>query len=384
MHSREDKSAIRESTSAYKYAQIKSDLSVHILNGALQPNERIPSLNQITERYGVSKITARRVLTDLVAEGLVYSVRGRGSFVAEPNSSGVGLVSPSSDNVGVLLDNASSPFMSELIRGIDEEVFQLGGHINLCLSNDCYDREAELLNRLVDQGTKRILLFMVLSDEFDAPNPNVPLYIRLQEQGVRLLLMDCTLPCVPIPSVCWDDHGGMLKLVSHLKQRGFRRLGYIGRRNNATTSARRFQGFKDGILEHGLPFDPNLVQWAVKNNSPSFVADAKQKAAKWFTAPGAPDAVVCSDEEVALGVFAALESAPKVKRNRIGVGGFGSAKSGILTRNHTYILLDQDTYLLGKNAAEAVASDDCISTFSGIGGFQKVLEVPMRIPRMKR
>ncbi|HNT36189.1 MAG TPA: LacI family DNA-binding transcriptional regulator, partial [bacterium] len=271
--------------------------------------------------------------------------------------------------------------MSELIRGIDEEVFELGGHINLCLSNDSYEREAEILIRLTEQGTRRILLFMVLSNEFEALNPNLPLYLNLQERGVRLLLMDCSLPHVAIPSIRWDDHGGMFKLVAHMAERGCRHLAYIGRRNNATTTSNRYQGFKDALLEYGLPFDASRVKWASTNGTPSLTEKSRDAAIAWFQKPQTVDAVLCSDEEVAAGVFEALEVSPNVSPDRMVIGGFGSAKSGILAKNDRYVLLDQDTYLLGKIAAEAVVEKSGESDTPARWGFQRVLDVPIRIPR---
>ena len=53
--------------------------------GALPPSERV-----LAERYGVARMTVRTELDRLVAEGAVYRVHGRGTFVAEPRSSSRG------------------------------------------------------------------------------------------------------------------------------------------------------------------------------------------------------------------------------------------------------------------------------------------------------
>ena len=47
--------------------------------GAILPSERM-----LAERYGVARMTVRKVLDRLVAEGAAYRIQGRGTFVAEP------------------------------------------------------------------------------------------------------------------------------------------------------------------------------------------------------------------------------------------------------------------------------------------------------------
>lgn len=65
------------------YQQLREILIDSIESGKWSPNERIPSENELAATYGVSRMTARSVLTDLVREGLLYRVQGKGTFVAE-------------------------------------------------------------------------------------------------------------------------------------------------------------------------------------------------------------------------------------------------------------------------------------------------------------
>ena len=66
------------------YYQLKSILSEQIRQGAYQPDELLPSENQLCEMYGVSRATVRKAFAELANEGLVYTVKGKGTFVAKP------------------------------------------------------------------------------------------------------------------------------------------------------------------------------------------------------------------------------------------------------------------------------------------------------------
>lgn len=70
---------IKRSQPAYK--QIRDDLLESILNGEILPGESIPSENDLSEAYGVSKLTVRAALMELQRDGHLQSVHGKGVFV---------------------------------------------------------------------------------------------------------------------------------------------------------------------------------------------------------------------------------------------------------------------------------------------------------------
>ncbi|MGW2901976.1 winged helix-turn-helix domain-containing protein [Streptomyces sp. NPDC001204] len=59
------------------------EIKRRILAGEYKPGERVPGTVSIASEFNVSQSTASRAVTSLRAQGLVYTVSGRGSFVAE-------------------------------------------------------------------------------------------------------------------------------------------------------------------------------------------------------------------------------------------------------------------------------------------------------------
>lgn len=64
------------------YIQISQKIRQMITSGYYQEDDQIPSEEEIVNTYGVSRMTARNAVTELVNEGLVYRVHGKGAFVA--------------------------------------------------------------------------------------------------------------------------------------------------------------------------------------------------------------------------------------------------------------------------------------------------------------
>jgi GntR family transcriptional regulator len=67
--------------SRFPYQDIVEELRASVLEGRLVAGERLPSENELAERYGTTRPTVRRALALLKAEGLVNTEQGRGAFV---------------------------------------------------------------------------------------------------------------------------------------------------------------------------------------------------------------------------------------------------------------------------------------------------------------
>lgn len=87
-----------------RFVEIKSALLDQIEHGIMSAGDKVLSENQLAESFGVSRMTARRALTELVTEGILVRSQGLGTFVSD-----------------------SRPMSSILeIRSIDDEIIQRG------------------------------------------------------------------------------------------------------------------------------------------------------------------------------------------------------------------------------------------------------------------
>jgi len=61
---------------------VAADIEADIDAGKLAPDTRLPSEAELSQQYGVARITVRRALEQLRDRGKVVTVHGRGTYVA--------------------------------------------------------------------------------------------------------------------------------------------------------------------------------------------------------------------------------------------------------------------------------------------------------------
>ena len=64
------------------YKQVTDQIKDAIASGDLKPNDRLPSVRELSEALSVSAITVKRAYQDLETEGFILTRAGLGSYVA--------------------------------------------------------------------------------------------------------------------------------------------------------------------------------------------------------------------------------------------------------------------------------------------------------------
>lgn len=67
------------------YDQIYTQIKTQIINGALPQDAPLPSIRSLAKDLGISVITTKRAYDELEREGFLYTMPGKGSFVAPKN-----------------------------------------------------------------------------------------------------------------------------------------------------------------------------------------------------------------------------------------------------------------------------------------------------------
>jgi GntR family transcriptional regulator len=75
---------IRRDVSMPYYEQLKDLILDQIERDGLKPGDLLPSEAEICDRYGISRTVVRQAIGDLVNDGLLHRMRGKGTFVSRP------------------------------------------------------------------------------------------------------------------------------------------------------------------------------------------------------------------------------------------------------------------------------------------------------------
>ncbi len=68
------------------YDQIYSQIKAQIISGELQENEMLPSIRGLAKDLRISFITTKRAYEELEKEGFIYTIPGKGCYVAQKNT----------------------------------------------------------------------------------------------------------------------------------------------------------------------------------------------------------------------------------------------------------------------------------------------------------
>ena len=114
-----------------KYDALVQDLRVAMLNGDIKAGDKLPSENELANKYSISRQTVRKALQVLHDEGYIYAEHGRGTFC-----SGMVKARKNSKNIAVITTYLSDYIFPRVINGIDEVMTEKGYSIILKNTNN--------------------------------------------------------------------------------------------------------------------------------------------------------------------------------------------------------------------------------------------------------
>ena len=262
----------------------------------------------INSPHLVAPATAARVLR--VIEKLGY----------RPNRFAQGLMTRKSRVVGIVLPDIFGEFYSELLRGANAQARRRG--YNLLGSAEPSDRDGPDPIRTAPFGLVDGLALMLTE-------PNEQLWAEAKRSGLPLVTLDADLGAEGVDSILIDNASGAGEAIAHL-------LGSIpparcyfvgGPRDNFDTM-QRAEAFASALRSAG--HEPRPDQIAHGTYSPEWGRTWGRQMLQ--NRDGAPLGVMAADDEIALGVLDALQSAGRSVPRDARLVGFDDSRLASLLR----------------------------------------------------
>ena len=115
------------------YVQVKESLREPIEQGLWKPGDQIPGEADLCELFEVSRTVVRQALNELVHEGLIARMKGKGTFVAEPKIR-EGLMAKLTGFYQDMVDRGLTPVTQVLTQEVIPANATVAGHLNLELN----------------------------------------------------------------------------------------------------------------------------------------------------------------------------------------------------------------------------------------------------------
>jgi DNA-binding LacI/PurR family transcriptional regulator len=273
------------------YQQLKQNLFSRIRKGEFSPGELLPSESQLCETYGVSAITTRRALLELVNEGVVRRRPGVGTIVA-PVVRQAHIAFVSIDYRGDAWRYISAA-MGELLSGIGELAWQSNATVSTFGMDE--DEATERLRAIVDSRPADGVLLRTANDV----NPDH--LDVLENAGMPYVVIKRHLPRRAINCVVSDDLLGARLATAHLVEHGHQRIGFVCAKPGLALTQERLAGFREALEAGGVPFHEELVRL-----EPSFSDEFGYHAVRHLLeARDRPSAIFVASDTMAIGGYQA-------------------------------------------------------------------------------
>lgn len=193
--------------------------------------------------------------------------------------------------IGVIIPELVHYYFSTILCGIEEEASARGYRIMVAQSGEHYEHEIRLCQSFYENKVCGVIVSQAKDTQrYDH-------FQRLIDAGVPLVFYDRICTGVDASRVVVDDYMGAYNAVSYLVQTGCRRIAFFGSPMNLEIAKNRFNGYKDALLKHGLPFDEQLTRICDNRQ------DAEMVTPNMFDGDCYPDAFFAINDDTALGIL---------------------------------------------------------------------------------
>lgn len=215
------------------------------------------------------------------------------------------------NTIGVIVPRLNSYFMSSVIAGIEKVANEAG--YNLVISQSLESEKKENVNIGTMFNTRVDGLLVSLSyDTADDSRFKVIL-----DKNIPLIFFDRVFEHPLCTSVTIDNYAAGYAMTEHLIGQGCRRIAHITANLKRNVYAERLRGYKQALIDHGIPFDERLL----------FVNNLEQAACieavhALLNMDSRPDGIFSSNDSSAVICIRELKKAGIAIPHQIAVGGF--------------------------------------------------------------
>jgi DNA-binding LacI/PurR family transcriptional regulator len=279
----------------------------------MDSNERLPSRPELCKKLAIAKATLDKAINELVTEGVLYSRRGDGTYVADVGEE----ILVHNGNWGVIVPNVMNMVYCGIVRGVEDVAQSYEISIILCNSDSNFEKQEQYIKRLNHSGVSGYILVPIFGRDSEENNR---FYSQLSDSKVPFVFCNRNAEELNAPVVTSNNFYGSYIATKHLLEKGYRNIAYISS-EKSRVNLDRFQGYITALLENGIEVNRKIIVVVMRDESQTQAAG--YEAMKKVLASGQPvDAVFCFYDKIAQGAYQAIAEAGLRISDDIGVIGY--------------------------------------------------------------
>jgi LacI family transcriptional regulator len=279
------------------------------------------SIRDVAAAAGVSVATVSRVLSPATAHvPMRKETRDRVERAIDqlgyrPNDLARALLHHRTSAIGLVVPDISNPYYPPMVRGVEDVASAHGYRVVLCNT----DRDPAKISGYLDTLIKTRVDGIVVAGGGWADVPDRTAVLGNYRTGLVAVGRHLTAH----PSVRIDNVAASREAAEHLIGLGHRRIAFLGGPASSTTVQDRAQGYRDALKVADLPGSAAAVTYGDFTEECGYAA-TRELLETSLPSPTAlpPTALLCANDRIALGAYAAAADAGRRVPHDVSVVGF--------------------------------------------------------------
>jgi len=317
--------------------------------------EKKVTIYDIAKKLNITAATVSRALNDnklISAKTKELVLKTARELNYERNASAFALRSGKTKLIGLVVPYINRHFFSNVIMGAEEELNPKGYHVMIFQSNDSFEKEKDIINRVLKNQVDGIMI------SISKTTTSSTHLTKVINQNIPLVFFDRKLEIKNTSSVVLDDIEGGRLATQHLIDNGCSTIACVISNPKLNIYRDRLIGFTQTIEENNMKYNPDLVFEA-----DSSLAAGHEVADTILSMDTKIDGIFCSSDYTALGICQRMQELGIRIPEKIKIVGFSNEPfTSLLELPLTTV--EQSPYEMGKVAAkillERLESDDIL------------------------
>gem|GEM_PF-607852 len=270
-------------------------------------SEKLVTIWDVAKLAGVSKSTVSRVMNNGPvsdeARKAVYDAIEELNY--KPSCFAKNIRTQRSMTIALMIPDASNLFYTEMYKAVEKVIFEQEYMVIICDTQNSTDYEIKYAQKLMDRKIDGLIYCTYKTSE-----RSEKYFINLSKK-LPMVFMDFAfskfIKKENISLVATEGVESTRSALKFLYSKGRRNIAYINFPNDTQITIPRFEGYKMGLADCGLPFREELVYWPAPPQELDVLELGYEGAKTLMAAKEIPDAIMVAADPLAIGAMKYLK-----------------------------------------------------------------------------